>query len=366
MAKDYYEILGIAHTASEEEIKKAFRKLAHRHHPDKGGGDDEKFKELNEAYQTLSNKEKRAQYDRFGRVYEGGPIPGGGFAGFDPSAFGKEWNFNGGGFQDFGDIFETIFSGFSGQNGARGRETYRRGSDIETLETITLEEAFCGTKRILKFKTFIACTSCVGAGHFPAEGFSECATCRGKGEVSVEQRTFFGNFAQVRQCAICFGKGKIPKKSCSTCKGKGRHEGTREISVEFPAGIEDGQIVKIQSAGEAGERNAGTGDLYVGVRVKSHGVFERRKADLFTRREIKITDALLGRSMMMRNIGGEEFSFVIPAGFDFEEPLKISLRGMPRFGGKGRGDLFIRLSFTTPKKVSSKARELLEKLEEEL
>lgn len=365
MAKDYYEILGVSRTASEEEIKKAFRKLAHRHHPDKGGGDAEKFKELNEAYQTLSNKEKRAQYDRFGRVYEGGPVPGGGFAGFDPSSFGKEWNFNGGNFQDFGDIFETIFSGFSGQ-GARGRETYRRGSDIETLETITLEEAFHGTKRILKFKTFVACATCVGAGHFPAEGFSECGACRGRGEVSVEQRTFFGNFAQVRQCSACFGKGKIPKKSCGECKGKGRKEGTREVAVDFAAGIEDGQIVKIQGAGEAGERGAGTGDLYVVVRVKSHSIFERRKADLFTRREIKITDALLGKEMSMRDIGGENFSFAVPAGFDFEEALKISGRGMPKFGSKGRGDLFIRLSFTTPRKVSAKARELLEKLEEEL
>ena len=367
--RDYYEILGVTRSASEEEIKKAYRKLAHKYHPDKGGGDDTKFKEINEAYQILGNKEKRAQYDRFGMPmppgWEGGPIPGGGFAGFDPSAFGGEWNMNGANMGDFGEIFETIFSGFSGGRG-RARETYHRGSDIEIIETLTLEEAFRGKERTLAFETSVECKECAGLGHFPKEGFSKCTVCNGKGEVRVEQRTFFGNFAQVKMCKTCFGKGEVPKKSCGVCKGSGRMRGKREVKVVFAAGIEDGQIIKIKGGGEAGERGGGVGDLYVIMKVKKHTLFERKKADLYARREIKITEALLGKTFHMKDIGGGEVSFSVPSGFDFDELLKILGHGMPRLGGYGRGDLFIKLSVKTPKRVSAKAKKLLEELEQEL
>lgn len=365
MAKNYYDILGVSRTASEEEIKKAYRRLAHKHHPDKGGGDAEKFKEINEAYQVLSNKEKRSQYDRFGRVFEGaqGAHAGASGFGFDPSA----WNVHGSAdFGDFGDIFETIFSEFGGK---RKRETYTRGSDAEISENITLEESFRGTKRTIRFRTYVVCNSCKGAGYFPDGGFETCSACRGKGEVKVEQRTFFGNFAQIRACADCFGKGEKPKKSCADCSGRGRKEGMREIAVEFAPGIEDGQIIKIKGAGEAGERGAGVGDLYVVVRVSPHAEFERRKNDLFAKKEVKITDALLGREIAMKDISGEPFTFSVPTGFDFEEPLRIPGKGMPKFGspfGSSRGDLYVRISWKTPRKISGKARKLLEELEGEI
>jgi molecular chaperone DnaJ len=363
--RDYYEILGVAKTATEDEIKKAYRRLAHKYHPDKSGGDSEKFKEVNEAYQVLSSKDKRAQYDRFGRVFDGAQPGGGGagFGGFDPSNF-AQWNVNGSNFGDFGDIFETIFSEFGGTR--RRRETYRRGSDIEVAEAITLEESFAGVTRTLRFRTHVVCDPCKGLGHFPDEGFSDCSVCGGKGEVTVQQRTFFGNFAQVRTCEKCFGKGKIPKKTCSTCQGAGRVEGKREVEVAFAPGIEDGQIIKLKGAGEAGERGAGVGDLYVVVNVRPHAVFERRKGDLFTRKEIKITAALLGTEIEMQDIAGGTFTFAVPAGFNFEEPLKVSGKGMPKFGFSGRGDLYVRLSFKTPKKLSQKARKLLEELNEEI
>ncbi len=371
--RDYYEILGVKKNASEEEIKKAYRRLAHKYHPDKGGGDEAKFKEINEAYQVLGNKEKRVQYDRFGRAFsaqggpasgwEAGPFPGG-FSGFDPSQFAREWNFGGANFEDFGDIFETIFSGFGGRS--RARETYHRGADIEVAETLALEEVFHGAHRTLAFETHVSCKECGGVGHFPKEGFSKCSMCNGKGEVRVEQRTFFGNFAQVKACEICFGKGEVPKKTCNICKGNGRVRGRREIKVEFAAGIEDEQIIKIKGAGETGARGGGVGDLYVVVKVRQHATFERKRADLHAKREVKITDALLGRSFKMKDVSGEEFSFAVPPGFDFDEPLKISGRGMPRFGGFGRGDLYVKLSVKTPKRVSAKAKKLLEELETEI
>lgn len=376
MARDYYEILGVSRTASDEDIKKAYRRLAHKYHPDKSGGNEAKFKEINEAYQILGNKEKRVQYDHFGNAmpheWQGGPVPGGGWAGFDPSTFNGGVNFT-----DFGDIFETIFGGgFSTQGGpasgwgGRARETYRRGSDIELAETLTLEDAFRGVRREVSFHTNVLCKECTGVGHFPKEGFSKCSTCNGKGEVRVEQRTFFGNFTQVKTCSACFGKGEVPKKLCTACKGRGVVRGTKKIEVEFGAGIEDGQIIKLKGYGEAGERGGGIGDLYVVARVKKHPDFERKGSDLYTKREIKITEALLGHTLKMKDVGGEEVSFSVPAGFDFDESLRIPGRGMPRFGSAnwhiGRGDLYVKLSVKTPKKVSAKAKKILEELEKEL
>lgn len=367
MAKDYYEILGVPRGASEEEIKKSYRRLAHKYHPDKAGGNEHKFKELNEAYQVLSSREKRAQYDRFGSAFESGGFPGAhaGAGGFDPSNFSGSWGSESG---DFGDIFETIFEQFGGRG--RSRETYRRGSDIEIQEELTLEEAFSGIKRTIKFSTFISCETCNGAGNFPKEGFSNCSTCNGKGEVKVDQRTFFGNFSQIKTCQNCFGKGKIPKKICGKCGGRGRVKDKREVSIEFAPGIENGQIIKVRGAGEAGERAAGVGDLYIIVKVKQHSVFERKGSDLFMKKEIKITDALLGKPIEILDVNKEKFTFTVPPGFNFETPLKVSGHGMPRFGGVfvggNKGDLYIRLLFETPKKLSKKAKELIENLENEI
>lgn len=368
MSKDYYKILGVERNASDDEVKKAYRKLAHQHHPDKQGGDEKKFKEINEAYQVLSNKEKRAQYDQFGTTFDaaaaGGSSGFSGFGGFNPNDF-QNWNFQGGfGGNDFGDIFETIFEQFGGGRG-RKQESDRRGGDAETEEALTLEEAFHGVDRIIKFKTHLSCVKCGGAGHDAAKGFGTCTKCKGKGEIRVERKTVFGNFSQIAVCDTCRGSGKTPNAICSVCGGKGRVSDMREVKFSIAPGIEDGQILQIRGGGEAGERGARSGDLFVRIRVKPHAVFSREKENLFMKKDIRATDALLGKKIIAKDVGGEEFHYFVPEDFDMSEPLKIRGKGMPKFGSLSRGDLYIRFSIKTPKKLSKKARELLEELDKE-
>ncbi len=362
MAKDYYKLLGVSRDASNEEIKKAYRKLAHQHHPDKAGGNEAKFKEINEAYQILSNSEKKAQYDQFGTTFDGQGGPGfsgsyGGGAGFGGFGFNPN-DFSGFAGGDFGDIFETIFEQFGGKKQKRAR----RGADMEAEEILSLKEAFSGVDRVLKFRTHIVCTKCNGAGFDESKGFSTCKKCAGKGEIREERRTVLGNFAQVVVCADCSGNGKIPNSICVLCSGKGRVESAKEVKFSIAAGIEDGQVIKIRSGGEAGEKGAESGDLYVRIRVKSDAKFIRKNDDIFTKHEIKISDALLQRKIKIEDVSGESFEFSVPEDFDLSEPLKIKGRGMPKFGSSVRGDFYIRLSVKTPKKLSKQAKEALEGL----
>ncbi|OGG40055.1 hypothetical protein A2116_00190 [Candidatus Jorgensenbacteria bacterium GWA1_49_17] len=361
---DYYEILGVSKAASEDEIKKAYRKLAHKYHPDKPDGNEQKFKEINEAYQVLSNKDKRAQYDRFGRVFTEGGIPHGaewGNFGFNPGGF--NWRFDDDMF-DLGDVLENLFVQFGG--GPR-RQTYTQGSDIEIVTQISLEEAFRGVKPEMEFKTQINCESCNGLGYDKGAGFSNCSLCQGRGEIREEKKTFFGHFAQVKTCPDCRGRGEIPKKICVDCKGLGRITGKRKVAIEISPGVEDGQIIKVKGAGEAGERESASGDLYVAVKVKPHAVFERIKNDLYTTKEVRITEALLGKKIKFKDVNGESFGVSVPGDFNFKDKLRVSGRGMPVFGfGATRGDLYISFTLKTPKKLSEKAKKLLGELEEEL
>ncbi len=364
MNKDYYRILGVDKNASEEEIKKAYRKLAHQYHPDKAGGDEKKFKEINEAYQVLGNKEKRAQYDRFGSTFEQGGFTGegagpfsGGFAGGFPGGF--SWSSDA---EDMSDIFESFFEQFSGVR----RRTYSVGRDIEVIQEITLEEVLTGVKRHLSLKTYVTCTACGGLGYDRKQGTSQCTTCRGLGEIKVERRTFFGNFAQVQTCPDCGGSGVIPKAPCPECKGKGRVLGRKELDVQIAPGIEDGQIIKIAGAGEAGEKNSGNGDLYVVVRVKPHPVFKRQKADLYVVKSMNIIDAILGKDVILEGLGGERIKVEIPKGFGLQSKLRVPGKGLPRFGGGLRGDLYITLDLHLPKHLSEKAKKLLEELAGEI
>lgn len=362
--KDYYKILEVSRGASEDEVKKAYRKLAHKHHPDKAGGNETKFKEINEAYQVLSNKDKRAQYDQFGQVFEGGPA-GAGAGGWNPFGGGAgQWNVNMGGAGDFSDIFESIFEQFGGGGGRR--QTYARGNDIEVTKEITLEEAFRGVKHPFEFRTYSVCKVCDGAGSEKGSEFKKCAKCQGRGEIREQRRTFFGNFSQVQTCPDCHGKGQIPLNPCKECKTTGRVMGTRHVPLEIASGIEDGQVIKIKGMGEAGEHGSGSGDLYVIIRVKSHATFHRKKADLFIEKELRVTDALLGKKIEITDVGGERFSFSIPPQFNFRESLKISGRGMSKWGSSARGDLYITLNIKSPKSVSSHAKKLLEELEKEI
>lgn len=367
MPKDYYKILGVSKAATEDEIKKAYRRLAHQYHPDKAHGDESKFKEVNEAYQVLSNKEKRARYDRFGTA-DAFPGQGGGGVNWGDFGFGADgfrWSGSAEDFGDLGDIFENIFEQFGGKR----RQTYAQGSDIEMNVEITLEEAFHGIKRNLTYETYTSCSDCSGLGYDKSKGLKQCDVCQGRGEVRVERRTFFGNVSQVKACSDCRGRGQIPNKACSHCKGGGRILKNREVAVEIAPGIEDGQIIKMKGAGEAGELGAGSGDLYLLIRVKHHEVFTREKQDLHTNKKISVVEALLGREIECADISGEKFSVQIPAGFNFQERFKVPDRGMPRFGSVsgylGRGNLYITFNPELPKKLSPKAKRLLEDLKEE-
>ncbi len=364
MNKDYYKILGVAKNAPEEDIKKAYRKLAHQHHPDKKGGNAEEFKAINEAYQVLSNKEKRAQYDKFGRVFDGGQ--GGPQGGANPfSGFGFDVNFDPGMFEGMegGDIFEAFFEGMGIKN---RRRTYERGADLEFTVSITLEEAFNGVAKTVPASRFAACKDCAGLGSDQKAGTTQCATCSGQGEVRETRRGFFGNSVHVRQCGTCAGTGTIPNKKCATCAGDGRIKEKTTISFTVMAGIEDGQIIKITGAGDKGARGAAAGDAYVRVQVEKSKLFERRGADLITRKEITATDLLLGNKIEVVGIGGTMFTAEIPDATPISDAIRIPAAGMPRLGSKSRGDLYIKLVIVKPKKLSAKAKGLLEDLKKEL
>lgn len=367
MAKDYYQILGVQKGASEDEIKKAYRRLAHQYHPDKPGGDEKKFKEINEAYQVLSDKVKRAQYDRFGTADPGFGFGAGGFGQGGGQGMPPNWDFDFGNLNDMGDlgdIFETFFEGL----GVRPqRKTYQRGADLETQEEITLEEAFRGVTKTLKIRTLTQCEKCGGKGAEAGSGFEKCSTCDGRGEVREQRRTFFGNFAQVKPCTKCHGAGEIPKKPCGACKGAGRVEAERSVRVDILPGIEEGQLIKIKNMGEAGERGTSAGDLYVRVRVKPHHLFERRGSDLIVTHELNVIDLLLGKKIEAPTISGGKIAIEIPAKFNLKDHLRVSNEGMPRFGSAfgARGDLLVNFSVKAPKKPSAKAKKLLEELEKE-
>ncbi len=362
--KNYYEILGLEKTATEEEIKRAYRKLAHQYHPDKAHGDSDKFKEINEAYQTLSNKEKRAQYDRFGRVFDGsagsppgGPFGSGGFEfnfGFDPNNL-----------EDLGgisDLFESFFEGL----GVKKRKSYHRGSDVEIVQAITLEEAFRGTEKSFRVKSFMSCQKCGALGYFKDAGVTECSTCSGRGEIKESRNTFFGSFAQVRTCPKCSGSGQIPNKLCSECRGSGRVMTQKEMKVQITPGVSDGQLIKIVGAGEAGERGAEPGDLYVRIAIEPNKIFARQGDDLIVKKEVNLADVLLGSRLEVPAIGGNKVYVEIPANFNLKDRLRVPGEGMTKFGGYGRGDLFIEWEVRTPKKLSVKAKKILGELKGEL
>ncbi len=361
MAGDYYKILGVEKNSSDDDIKKAYRKLAQQYHPDKASGNEQKFKEINEAYQVLSNKEKRAQYDRFGKTFTGGQGGGAGFSGFQGFDF-SNINFDMGEMGDLGDIFESMF----GSMGGKRRKTYTRGNDLQAIQQITLVEAFTGVKKELRFKTMIACEPCTGLGYFSKEGTKQCETCNGRGEVKEVRNSFFGNFQQVRACDKCFGTGQIPNKICNTCKGAGRTQQTKVLTVDILPGVSDTQLIKLAGMGEAGERGAPAGDLYVQVMIAPDKVFRRQGEDLFIKHEVRLTDVLLNKKLSLPSISGKQISIEIPAGFNLAEQLKVSGEGMPRFGSSSRGNLYVSFEVKTPKKISSKAKQLLTDLENEL
>jgi len=370
--KDYYNILGIEKNASQEEIKKAFHRLAHKHHPHKGG-DEKKFKEINEAYQILSNKEKRAQYDQFGQVFEGG-VPGGG-AGFDSGWFwgNRPEGFDSEGFNvefdmgDLGDIFGDFFGvPFGSGSGSRRRtKDIKKGSDIKIEIEINLEETLKETRKEISLKKQVSCSRCQGAGAEPGTKTNECFSCRGSGQVQQIRRTILGSFTQTTICPECKGEGQRPEKPCNVCHGEGRIKDEEDIEIFIPAGIDTNQIIKVAGKGNAGRRNGKPGDLYVRIIVKPHPIFERRGDDLFLQKEISITQASLGDEIEISSLEKTKILLAIPAGTEFGKIFKISGKGVPHFGGSDRGNLYVELKVKTPKKLTRRQKELLEKLKQE-
>lgn len=353
MSKDYYKILGVEKNANEEEIKKAYRKLAHKYHPDKAGGDESKFKEINEAYQILSDKNKRTQYDRFGQGFSGFDFSRGADGGFD---FG--FGFDPSNLEDLSgvsDIFDAFFEGL----GVRPkRKTYRRGADLEAVKEITLEEAFRGVIAKVSADSFGSCAECGGLGHFPKEGFVNCATCDGRGEIRETRQSFFGQFSQVRTCAKCFGQGQIPNKICRNCGGSGRVKQNRAVEIAIAPGIADDQLIKVVGAGQAGERGAEAGDLYVRIRIKPHYAFKRVGDDLLVTKDLDILGVLAGKKIEAPTLSGGKISVEIPAGFNLREKLRIPNEGMPKLGNRGRGDLYVEFDVKVPK-VDSRIKKIL-------
>ncbi len=348
--KDYYQILGVPRGASSDDIKKAYRQMAHKYHPDKAGGDEAKFKEVNEAYQVLSDARKKAEYDRFGRVSgNGGPTAGG------PGGFG--WDVNYGDFSnmgDLGDIFESFFEGM----GARPRrKSYDHGTDLELGVQITLEEARSGKSINLEFETKVVCETCRGLGYKADRGLKKCEHCAGRGEIRESRNTIFGNFVQVVACPECRGMGEIPVELCLACKGEGRKKGIRSVRLEIRPGVADGQIIKVKGMGESGERKTEAGDLYVRISIKKHNVFERRGDDLHMELEVPITDILLGKKRKVTALGGRELVVQIPAGFDLSKELRVSGEGVTK-----SGSLMIHVKIKVPK-LDSRAKKLAEELE---
>ena len=370
MNKDYYETLGINKGASKDEIKKAFYKLAQKYHPDKKGGNEAKFKEVNEAYQVLSDDSKRSKYDQFGSGFENmgnGGYGGaqGGFGGF--SAQGgpaSGWDFAG---ADFGSSFDMgnlndIFSDFFGGGMGGGRPQSRRGRDISTEIQISFSESIFGvTRKILITKTS-ECLTCHGSGAKAGSKMVTCKNCNGQGKIHEQKRTIFGNIGSTKLCEVCLGTGEVPQEVCEKCKGKGVLRREEEVSVAIPAGIRDGEMVRMTGMGEAVSKGT-TGDLYIKINVAPHPIFKREGNDLSMNLNLKLSEALLGTKYPIQTLDGE-IEVTIPEGVTINEILRVRGKGVPTSKNK-RGDLLIKLNIKLPEKLSRKSREIIEELKKE-
>lgn len=346
--RDYYEILGVSRDASADDLKKAYRRLAVKYHPDKNPGDkaaEETFKEAAEAYAVLSDRDKRERYDRFGKQGLGGQP---GFAGFDQEIFG-----------DFGDILGNIF-GLGSIFGGGGRRGPRAGADLRYDLDLTLEEAATGLEAPIVIPRLTRCGTCQGSGAKGKDGIKTCPTCRGRGQVAFQQ----GFFTIARTCSTCGGSGRRIVTPCGTCAGQGRLRTESTITVRVPAGVDDGMRLRISGEGEASGDGGPSGDLYVVLRVAEHPVFTRDGAQLHCEVTISFAQAALGTTVRVPLIGGAEEELDIEAGTQSGTVLKLRGKGLPSLDRAGRGDLHVAIRVRTPKALSAEQRDLLEKLAE--
>ncbi len=356
MARDYYEILGVSRDASEDDIKKAFRQLARKYHPDVNPDRkdaEERFKEINEAFEVLKDPEKRQTYDRFGEAgveAEGYRPTGRGFPGFDEI------------FRDFG--FGDIFDVFSG-GGRRGRRAHESGADLKYELEIGLEDAFRGAVINIEVPRHEKCSACKGSGASPGTSPRECPKCRGTGEVRVIRQMGFMQSMNISPCDRCGGTGNIIESPCSNCGGERREKKTRKVEVRIPAGVDDGQYLRLSGEGEAGFNGGPPGDLYVVIRVKEHDIFERHEADLFCKTTIGLATAISGGSVRVPTISGKA-TLKIPAGTQSHTVFRLKGMGMPEVNRKKKGDQLVKVVVEIPRKVDRELLESLRKHDEEI
>jgi molecular chaperone DnaJ len=355
MAKDYYKILGIEKSATKEEIKKAFRKLAHKYHPDKGGGDESKFKEINEAYQVLSDDRKRAEYDSYGQTFGGSGPQEQGFGGFDFSGFGEGQGFEG---VDLDEIFGEFFGGMRG-----GRSKVKRGRDISIDLQISFSESILGTDRNVLLNKVSPCSLCNGTGGKQGSPMKKCSVCNGQGKVHETRKSFFGVFTSVVECSACHGKGQVPEEKCPVCKGLGVEKREESIAIKIPAGIQNGEMIRLSGAGEAVPGGV-SGDLYIKIHVTPHPTFTREGNNLVMELGIKLSDALLGGEYSITTIEGSKLSLKVPAGVSFGEILRVRGKGVP-IDTKRRGDLLVKINIKMPGKLSKRVEQIIEELKRE-
>ncbi len=342
--RDYYEVLGVDRQASPEEIKKAYRKLARKYHPDvnKAPDAEERFKEVKEAYDVLSDPEKRAQYDQFGHV----DPQTGGFGGFGGGEAG-------GGFGGFDDIFDMFFGGRRSNPQAP-----RRGADIEYPLTLEFQEAVFGARKTLDVLREESCATCHGTGAKPGSKLETCPVCRGTGQEETVQSTPFGRFINRRTCSRCHGRGKLVKQPCPTCHGRGRMRVTRKIQINIPAGVEDGSQLRMAGEGEAGVNGGPPGDLYILLRIKPHPFFSRDGYDIYCEVPITFVQAALGDEIEVPTLDGR-VKLKIPAGTQSETYFRLRGKGVPRLRGHGQGDQHVKVIVKVPKQLTERQKQLL-------
>ena len=352
--RDYYEVLGVQKGASDDEIKKAYRQNAKKYHPDLHPGDkaaEEKFKEVNEAYEVLSDKEKRARYDQFGHA---GVDPN--FGAGSGSPFGQD--------MDIGDIFNSFFGGFGGFGGGRraNPNAPRRGNDVEIQATVTFEEAARGCKKTVSYSNVCTCEECHGTGAQKGSQAKTCSACSGTGRVTVSQRSPFGVVQTQRSCDACRGKGKIIDTPCRACNGSGRRRVNKKVEINIPAGIDNDQVLNIAGHGNSGTNGGPAGDLHVYIRVKPHEIFERRGDDVWCEMPITIAQAMLGAEVTVPTLDGK-VSYSVHEGTQQGDVFKLKGKGFPHINGRGRGDQYVRMTIEIPKGLNSKQKDAVKALD---
>lgn len=363
--RDYYEVLGVEKSASKDEIKKAYRQLAKKYHPDmnKASDAEEKFKEVQEAYEVLSDDQKRAAYDQFGHAGTSGFQGGGGFEGFPQGADFSGFDFGGmGDFADIGSIFDSFFGGAFG-GGRRSRTQAERGSDIQVKLELVFEDAVFGIDEVIKYKRRVHCEKCNGSGAKDGTSKTTCPTCKGAGRVTRVQRSFIGTIQTTTACPECRGSGEIIKEKCPECAGLGQVEKVEELKLKIPKGTPDGLLLRFREKGHAGANGGSYGDLYVQIEVKQHKIFERQGDDIYLDREIDVITAVLGGEFEVPTLHGD-VKVKVKAGTQPGTILRLTGKGAPKLRGSGNGNQYVQLRVIVPKRLTKEQRKLWEELGE--